>query len=376
MTVPLFVFGTLLHPPLLHIVAGEGAHIAQPAYLPDHAVVWVAGASYPMLIARKGARAEGLMITLSDAALARLDGYEACFDYHRAPLTVHTGDGPQLAEAWRPTDTVGRPGADWSLHDWADVWGSLTTTAATEVMRQLETDDPESIGARFWMIRARAQAYVSAQSWQRPRLVGSDLTAEDVTVERRKHPYDRFFSVEELRLRARRFDGSQSPVQHRAVFRVADAVTVLPYDPVRDRILMVEQLRFGALVHGDANPWILEPVAGMIDAGETPETAARRETMEEAGITLGDLHFVGKYYPSPGGLAQLLISYVALADLPDDAAQIGGHVAEGEDILSHVVPFDLALRMLDEGDMTNAPMITSVQWLQINRDRLRAAVGI
>ena len=48
----------------------------------------------------------------------------------------------------------------------------------------------------------------------------------------------------------------------------------------------------------------LEPVAGVIDPGETPEDAARREAAEEARLTLGELLPVAEYYPSPGALAE------------------------------------------------------------------------
>jgi len=149
---------------------------------------------------------------------------------------------------------------------------------------------------------------------------------------------------------------------------------VLPYDPVRDRILLLEQFRFGPFAHGDANPWLLEPIAGLLDAGETAEATARREAREEANLDLGTLHFVGRYYPTPGGVAQVLFSYLGIADLPDGTAGLGGHAGEGEDILSHLVPYDLACRMLAEGDMANAPLIVSMHYLMLHRDRLRADV--
>jgi len=148
---------------------------------------------------------------------------------------------------------------------------------------------------------------------------------------------------------------------------------VLPYDPVRDRVLFVEQIRFGPLAQGDPVPWLLEPVAGLVDFGETPEAAGRREAAEEAGIAVGDLHFIARYYPSPGGVAQILYSYVGIADLPDGVATIGGHMDEQEDILSHVLGFDAAFALIGSGDLVNAPAIISMQWLAAHRDRLRAA---
>ena len=369
----IFLFGTLCHEPLRRVVAGADGP-TRAAALPGYEVARVRDAAWPVLVERAGARAEGLVITAEGEALARLDYYEACFGYIRRPVTVEVDGSPQRVEVWRPEGEGAPPCGRWSLEDWAQDWADLTLVAAREVLQQRAGGSSAAeVGPRYWMICARAQAQLSAGAWRRPALIGENPGRDAVDVMAHRHPYTKFFTVEELAIRHRQFDGSTSDVQERAVFRVADAVTVLPYDPVRDRILLIEQIRLGAYVHGDAHPWLLEPVAGMIDAGETPEQAARRETVEEAGLSLGDLHPVGRYYPSPGGIAQVLISYVGIADLPDDITGVGGHEAEGEDILSHLVDWDTACAMLEGGDMANAPLIVSFQWLVMNRDRLRAS---
>jgi ADP-ribose pyrophosphatase len=157
------------------------------------------------------------------------------------------------------------------------------------------------------------------------------------------------------------------------VFCVTDAATVLPYDPVRDRILLLEQLRFGPLAQGDPSPWLLEPVAGLIDAGETPEDTARREAAEEAGLAIGDLHFVARYYPSPGGVSQVLYSYVGLADLPDEAARLGGHADEERISWAMSSASTRRWTLMEAGDLVNAPTIISLQWLAAHRDRCAQA---
>ncbi|MDG3040021.1 NUDIX domain-containing protein [Roseicyclus marinus] len=369
----IFLFGTLLHAPLLRAVAGEDVPSVEAA-LPDAAVAGVAGAPYPVLVLRDGARARGQLIEVSGEALARLDFYEACFGYLRSPVEVVVAGVVRAAEVWRPGPgmTAATPEGDWSLDAWVRDWGALAVIAAGEVIRQRAGGATAAeVGARYWMIAARAQAEVSAGAWRRPARVGKNPARDAVEVVERHHPYSGFHTVEDLVLRHRQFDGALSEPQRRSVFRAADAVTVLPYDPFRDRILVIEQLRMGPFVHGDAHPWLLEPVAGMIDAGETPEAAARRETVEEAGLELGALHPVARYYPSPGGLAQVLISYVGIADLPDGVAGTGGHVSEGEDILSHLVDWETARAMLEGGDMANAPLILSMQWLMLHRSRLQ-----
>ena len=86
----------------------------------------------------------------------------------------------------------------------------------------------------------------------------------------KRQAYRGFFSVEEHKLSYKKFDGSQSQVVTRSALVCSEAVIVLPYDPVGDRVLLVEQFRTGPYVKKDANPWVLEPIAGLIDVGETP----------------------------------------------------------------------------------------------------------
>jgi nudix-type nucleoside diphosphatase (YffH/AdpP family) len=180
-----------------------------------------------------------------------------------------------------------------------------------------------------------------------------------------------FFALDLWHLRHRRFDGGMSPWLTREVFVAGDAVTVLPYDPVRDRVLLVEQVRMGPLGRGDPLPWQLEAIAGRIDPGETPEAAARREAVEEAGLTLGALEKVAEYYPTPGAVTEYLYSYVALCDLPDGVAGIFGATEEAEDIKGHLLSFDRLVEVMAAGEIGNAPLLLTVLWLQRERARLR-----
>jgi ADP-ribose pyrophosphatase len=184
-----------------------------------------------------------------------------------------------------------------------------------------------------------------------------------------------FFGVDIHRLRHRRFDGGMSPWITREVFVAGDAVTVLPYDPVRDRVLLIEQMRVGPFGRGDPLPWQLEAIAGRIDPGETPEEAARREAVEEAGLKLGALEKVAEYYPTPGAVTEYLYSYVAPCDLPDGVAGIFGAEEEAEDIRGHLLTFNRLLQVMAAGEIGNAPLLLTVLWLQRERRRLRDMVG-
>jgi len=370
-----FLFGTLRYDPLLRLVAGRSLSCVS-ASLPGARCDRAAFGDWPVLVGHAQGQAEGLLLACDPETLARLDAYEAVFGYHRHDVAAVTENGTVAAQVWRPDHDDPGSGVPWSLAHWVETWGPVTVQAAGDILRQLAHRTPSDIGRVVHVIRSRADAELRSRAWRRPGLVGRGFAADDVEIVERRHPYDGFFSVEEVTARFRRFDGADRSEVLRAVFRVTDAATVLPYDPVRDRILLVEQVRFGPLAQGDPSPWLLEPVAGFIDAGESPETSARREAAEEAGLAIEELHFVSRYYPSPGGVSQVLFSYVGIADLPDEAAGLGGHAEEHEDILGHVIGFDRAMELMEAGDLVNAPAIISLQWLAMHRHRLRAAAGL
>ena len=207
------------------------------------------------------------------------------------------------------------------------------------------------------------------------RLIWRTKVLMRVEIQRRDLPYAKYFDAEDIALRHKRFDGSMSDPMLRSVFRSADAVTVLPYDPVLDQVVLVEQFRPGAFVRGDANPWVLEPVAGRCDGDEPVEVVAEREMVEEAGLTLLSLESIGNYYPSPGCLSEYLYSFVGVVDLSDAQTGVHGLEVENEDIRTHFLTFDAAMALVQSGEADNGPLLLSLYWLAANRARLRGGTS-
>ncbi len=239
---------------------------------------------------------------------------------------------------------------------------------ATLIMRAYGRLPAERVARRLSSLRVEAASRMRAAGARRP---GLRQGTGEVEAGPPEPLHAGFFAVDLHRLRHRRFDGRLSDPLTREVFVVGDAVTVLPYDPVRDRVLLIEQFRVGPFGRGDPLPWQLEAIAGRIDPGETPEEAARREAVEEAGLVLGALEKVAEYYPTPGAVAEYLYSYVALCDLPDGVAGVFGAADEGEDIKGHLLGFERLVEVLASGEIGNAPLLLTALWLQRERSRLR-----
>ncbi len=239
---------------------------------------------------------------------------------------------------------------------------------ASLVMRSFGTLAADVVARRLPSLRVEAESRLRAAG---AAARGVRVGTGEVLAPAPDPAYAGFFSADVHQVQYRRFDGSLSPSLVREVFVVGDAVTVLPYDPVRDRVLLIEQFRMGPFGRGDPLPWQLEAIAGRIDPGEIPEDAARREAVEEAGLVLGTLEKVAEYYPTPGAVAEYLYSYVALCDLPDGVAGVFGAAEEAEDIKGHLVPFDRLVEVMAAGEIANAPLLLTVLWLQRERARLR-----
>jgi ADP-ribose pyrophosphatase len=185
--------------------------------------------------------------------------------------------------------------------------------------------------------------------------------------------FDGFFKVVRYRLRHRRFGGDMSPELVREVLERGHAVVVLPFDPQRNQVVLIEQFRVGALGVVD-DPWLIEPVAGIIEPGEQAPDVARRETAEEAGLELLDLVPACTYFSSPGGSTETCRVFIGRVDAAN-AGGIFGVADEGEDIRVHVVPLEEALARLDDGRIHAATMIVALQWLALHRAELAERWG-
>jgi ADP-ribose pyrophosphatase len=176
----------------------------------------------------------------------------------------------------------------------------------------------------------------------------------------REIPFKGYFQVSRYHLRHTQFNGGMGPQISR----------VVPYDPIRDEIALIEQFRPGAYAAGDPDPWLIEVVAGIIDANETLEDVARRESLEETGLTISALDYLGKHYMTPGGSSESIAMYAGCADF----TQLGGlhgMADEGEDIRVFAVPAGEAIAMVHDNRIRNAMTALALLLFESRRQVLR-----
>lgn len=191
------------------------------------------------------------------------------------------------------------------------------------------------------------------------------FTSKDIEVQGERRLHDGFIQVKQLSLRHRLFSGEWSDVIERELCYRRPIGAVLPYDPQRDEVVLIQQFRVGALEQ--QNPWLLELIAGITEPGESVEAMIHREAQEEAGIQLLELQKLYDYWVSPGASSENLTLYCARVDATL-ACGIHGLAEEHEDIKVITLSCEQALQGVKTGKINNAATIIALQWLALNKD--------
>ena len=192
------------------------------------------------------------------------------------------------------------------------------------------------------------------------------FSQQDLQIVREETVYKGHFELKKMFFRHKLFSGGMSGEVVRELLIKGAASAVIAYDPVRDRVVLVEQVRIGAYdPNSSQSPWLVELIAGMVDTDELPEEVAIRESQEEAGLTVSNLQHAVSVWDSPGGTVERLHIFLGLVD----SSQVGGVYGleeENEDILVHVVSREQAYQWVEQGKIDNVIAVVGLQWLQLN----------
>lgn len=181
--------------------------------------------------------------------------------------------------------------------------------------------------------------------------------------------YNGYHNVNSLKFTFELFNGGMSETIERELFIRKSCVAVLPYDPNRKELVLIEQIRPGPIANNHPNPWLLEIVAGIIEPDEDAISTVNREAKEEANCNITKLIPIYDYYVTPGCSTETVKLYCGLTDC-SQLGGIHGVAEEGEDIKCHVFKLDKALDLLHNGKIINAATIISLQWLALNYKNL------
>ena len=195
------------------------------------------------------------------------------------------------------------------------------------------------------------------------------MSEEKAELVRHEVAFQGYFKVVRYFFRHTLHDGGMSGVISREVFERGQAGGVLMYDPQRDEVVLIRQFRAGAYVAGH-HPWTWEIVAGIIEEKETAEIMIRRETVEEAGLEVGELIPIQNVMLTPGACSEACQIFLGRID-SSKAGGVFGLAEEHEDILVKVMSFADAYGLVERNEIDNAVGVIAVQWLALHRDEVR-----
>jgi 8-oxo-dGTP pyrophosphatase MutT (NUDIX family) len=135
---------------------------------------------------------------------------------------------------------------------------------------------------------------------------------------------------------------------HHVVRMPQPASGTVVFDPDRG-ILLLWRHRF------ITDTWGWEVPAGRVDEGETPEAAARRETLEESGWRPTSLRPLVSYRPLPGTCDQEFHLFLA-----DGAEYVGEPVDASESERVEWVPVERVLQEIREGRIVDGFTLVGV----------------
>ena len=183
-------------------------------------------------------------------------------------------------------------------------------------------------------------------------------------VTNKKNLYDGFFKMNEVSLKYKKYDGSWSNEIKRELFSGAQVSAVLPYDPIKKEIILIQQFRPGTISR-NTNNYLKEIVAGIIDPGESPEIAAKRECLEETGYKIKKLTSIQGYYPAPGSSESFYHLFLGEVD-SKNGKKIMGLDTENEDILVESFNINQVKKMMRNGELINGLSLIAIQWFFLN----------
>ena len=200
-------------------------------------------------------------------------------------------------------------------------------------------------------------------------MVTVPIPGETAELIERTVPFQGHFRVARYVFRQQLYQGGWSEPFSREVFERGQAAGLLPYDPVRDEVVLIRQFRAGSYVAG-RHPWSWEIVAGIIEEGESPEDLVRRETVEEANLKVGEIEFINSVMLTPGACSESCTIFAGRVD-SSAAGGIFGLASENENILVKAIPYVEVRAMLDRAEIDNVIAVVALQWLALHRDALR-----
>ena len=153
--------------------------------------------------------------------------------------------------------------------------------------------------------------------------------------------------------------------QSREAYDRGNGAAVLLYNKEQETVILTRQFRMPTYINGNTTGMLIEVCAGLLDK-DNPEDCIKRETEEETGYKITDARKVFEAYMSPGSVTEILYLFIAEYTAAMKINDGGGIEHEQEDIEVLELPFNDALKMIEEGNIKDAKTIMLLQYIRLH----------
>jgi GDP-mannose pyrophosphatase NudK len=175
---------------------------------------------------------------------------------------------------------------------------------------------------------------------------------------------DNWYTLKKITYEYLQSDGTWKK-QTREAYDRGNGATILLYNKEQKTVILTKQFRLPTFINGNASGMLIEACAGLLDR-DNPEDCIRRETEEETGYKISDVHKIFEAYMSPGSVTEMLYFFIAEYSASMKVHEGGGIEHEQENIEVLEISFQQAVEMMENGEIKDAKTIILLQFAKLH----------
>lgn len=181
--------------------------------------------------------------------------------------------------------------------------------------------------------------------------------------------YEGEFAIENLVIAMDRHDGGTQTL-NRLNYDRGNSVAMIGYDPKRDEVVLVNEMRSGPLAAGD-EPYTDSVPAAILKAGQDPEAAAVSQMKRKTGLDLTDTFVIHPgVFPTSGGSSEKITLVAGTVD-STNAGGVHGRPGTEDSFRSVVLKSGEFIDRAEKGELKDLKSLAFAFWLANNRKALQ-----
>lgn|SRR5664280_1104586 len=175
---------------------------------------------------------------------------------------------------------------------------------------------------------------------------------------------DNWYVLKKITYSYSKKDGTNK-TQVREAYDRGNGATILLFNTDRKTVVLTRQFRLPTFINGNESGMMIESCAGLLDENN-PEDCIIKETEEETGYRVKDVHRIFDVYTSPGAVTERVYFFIAEYSEAMKVNDGGGAENEEENIDVLEMNIDDALRMVDNGEIKDGKTIILLQYIKLH----------